>query len=75
MCRRSARLIGLEVSDWIHLHLVGLDELEVLLELIGREVLARSVVNTPPEGTGAGTAIELDDAGSVRVATIWVFKA
>ncbi len=73
--QEERKVIGLEVSDWIHLHLVGLDELEALHELIGREVLARSVVTTPPEGTGAGTTIELDDAGSVRVATIWVSKA
>ena len=35
---------GLEVSDWIHLHLVGLDDLEPLFDAVGREVLARSVV-------------------------------
>ena len=39
---------GLEVSDWIHLHLVGLDDLAPLFETIAREVLARSVVTAPP---------------------------
>jgi isoleucyl-tRNA synthetase len=66
---------GLEVSDWIHLHLVGLDDLAPLFELIGREVLARTIVTTPPEGAETGTAVELDDGDSVRVATIGVFKA
>jgi isoleucyl-tRNA synthetase len=66
---------GLEVSDWIHLHLVGLDDLEPLFPTIAREVLARSIVTTPPAGTGAGTTLELDDAGTVRQATIWVIKA
>ncbi len=37
---------GLEVSDWIRLHLVGLDFLGPLLEVIGREVLATSVETT-----------------------------
>ncbi len=34
---------GLEVSDWIHLYLVGLDDLAPMSETIGREVLARDV--------------------------------
>ncbi len=67
--------IGLEVSDWIHLHLVGLDDLAPLFELIGREVLARSVVTTPPDAGGEGTVLELDDGETVRVARIWVVKA
>ncbi len=52
---------GLEVSDWIHLHLVGLDDLEPMFETIAREVLARSIVTTPPEGAGPG-----DDARARR---------
>jgi isoleucyl-tRNA synthetase len=66
---------GLEVSDWIHLHLVGLDDLADMFPLIGREVLAHTVVSSPPEGSGAGTLIELDDGGTARSATIWVLKA
>jgi isoleucyl-tRNA synthetase len=66
---------GLEVSDWITLHLVGLDELAPLFDLIAREVLARSVVTVPPHGAGAGTVVEFDNGGSVLVATIWVIKA
>jgi isoleucyl-tRNA synthetase len=52
---------GLEVSDWIHLHLVGLDDLEPLFEAIGREVLARTIATTPPEGGGGGAAFEVDE--------------
>jgi isoleucyl-tRNA synthetase len=72
---------GLEVSDWIHLHLVGLDDLAPLFDLIGREVLARSVVTTPPDdvGTGGsvgeGTPFEFDDDGTLRQAMIWIIKA
>ncbi len=71
--RRKA--MGLEVSDWIHLHLVGLDDLAPLFELIGREVLARTVVTSAPAGGGEGTLLRLDDGDSVREAWIWVVKA
>jgi isoleucyl-tRNA synthetase len=64
--------MGLEVSDWIHLHLVGLDDLASLFELIGREVLARTVEASAPEGAGGGTALQLDDGDSAREARIWV---
>ena len=66
---------GLEVSDWIHLHLVGLDDLEPMFETIAREVLARTVSTTPPEGGGPGTVLVLDDGESAREATMWVVKA
>ena len=66
---------GLEVSDWIHLSLVGLDDLEPLFEMIGREVLARTVVASAPEEGGPGTTVELDDGDAVRQATAWVVKA
>jgi len=76
---------GLEVSDWIHLFLVGVDDLAPLFELIGREVLARSVSTSAPGGAapgapGAGdvpegTTLQLDDGESVRTVTIWVVKA
>jgi isoleucyl-tRNA synthetase len=70
------KAVGLEVSDWIVLHLVGADDLGPrLFELIGREVLARSIVTTPPEGAGEGTTVELDEGGSVRPVTIWAAKA
>ncbi len=44
---------GLEVSDWIHLHLVRLDDLAPLFETIAREVLARTVANEPPAAAAA----------------------
>ncbi len=66
---------GLEVSDTIHLHLVGLDDLAGLVDGIAREVLAVSVSTEPPTGADAGTVIELDDGETVRTATIWVVKA
>ena len=66
---------GLEVSDWIHLHLHGLDDLEPYSDVIGREVLARTVTFGPSADGGAGTVIELDDGDDVRSATIWVARA
>ncbi len=66
---------GLEVSDWIRLHLVDLDDLSPMFEVIAREVLARTVVPTPPDDGGAGTTFELDDGERVRQATAWVIKA
>ena len=72
------KAIGLEVSDWIHLHLVGLDD---LADLFARSSAARSWPapwsTTPPDGADAGTGatIELDDGGPVRSATVWVVKA
>ena len=71
---------GLEVSDWIHLHLAGLDDLEARFEVIAREVLARSVDTTAPDndngtGNGNGTTVALDDGGTAREATLWIDKA
>jgi isoleucyl-tRNA synthetase len=66
---------GLEVSETIHLHLVGLDDLVPLFDGVAREVLAVDVVTEPPAGAGDGTVIELDDGASARSATIWVVKA
>jgi isoleucyl-tRNA synthetase len=64
---------GLEVSDWIHLHLAGLDDLAEMFPLIGREVLARTVSTSPSDG--AGSVIELDDGGTPRSATVGLVKA
>jgi isoleucyl-tRNA synthetase len=69
---------GLEVSDWIHLRLVGLDFLGPHLELVGREVLAHSVETTAPAAaeSGEGTTVELEDEdGSPLAAQAWVIKA
>ena len=66
---------GLEVSDWIHLHLVGLPDLESMAETIAREVLARTVTFAPPDGGAPGTVAQIDSGDSVREATVWVIKA
>jgi isoleucyl-tRNA synthetase len=60
---------GLEVSDRIRLHLVGLDGLSALFELIGREVLATEVVAGP--GPGDGVELDLDE---VAGALAWIDK-
>jgi isoleucyl-tRNA synthetase len=66
---------GLEVSDWIHLRLAGLDDLAEMFPLIGREVLARTVSTSPSEGADAGAVIQLDDGGTPRSATVGLVKA
>jgi isoleucyl-tRNA synthetase len=66
---------GLEVSDWIHLHLEGLDDLGPYFTDIGREVLARTVPVGPPPDGGQGTVVELDTGEGSRTATIWIGKA
>ena len=66
---------GFDVSDWIVLHLAGLDDLETMAESIGREVLARTVSFSAPEGGPPGTRLQIDAGDSVREATIWVIKA
>ena len=66
---------GLEVSDTIVLHVVGLDDLAPLFDGTAREVLAVAVVTGPPADGGDGTVVELDAGGTVRTATIWVRKA
>ena len=50
---------GLEVSDRIRLHVVGLDVIAELFDFIAREVLAIEIVAGP--GEGEGTVLELDD--------------
>jgi isoleucyl-tRNA synthetase len=66
---------GLDVSDWIHLHLVGLDDLEPMAGAVGREVLARTVSFSAPDRAGPGTTLEVDAGDALREATIWVVKA
>ena len=50
---------GLEVSDRIRLHVVGLDAIAEFFDFIAREVLAVEIVTEP--GDGEGTVLELDD--------------
>jgi isoleucyl-tRNA synthetase len=66
---------GLEVSDWIQLTLVGLDDLGPFFGAIAREVLARSITTTAPPDGDVGTTVVFDDGGSAREATMWLIKA
>jgi len=60
---------GLDVSDRIVLHVVGVDDLADGFALLASEVLASEVLVTP--GVGEGTAIELDDGRGARA---WVLR-
>ena len=66
---------GLEVSDWIHVWLVGIDDLTPFFDDIAREVLARTVVASPPEDGRAGTELELDAGDGTRRVQVWIEKA
>jgi isoleucyl-tRNA synthetase len=73
--QEQRKAAGLEVSDWIHLTLVGLDDLRPFFDAMAREVLARSITTAAPEDGGEGTTVVLDDGGSEREATVWLHKA
>lgn len=62
---------GLDVSDRIHLHLVGCDDLRDGFELVASEVLASSI--NVGEGIGDGETLEFDDER--QGARAWVKKA
>jgi isoleucyl-tRNA synthetase len=66
---------GLEVSDWIRLSLVGVDDLEPLFGDIGREVLARAVTTSPPGEGGPGTVLVLETGDATRQVEVWIEKA
>jgi isoleucyl-tRNA synthetase len=66
---------GLEVSDWIRVWLVGVDDLAPLFDDIGREVLARAMTPAPPEDGRQGTALELDAGDDRRQVEVWIEKA
>jgi isoleucyl-tRNA synthetase len=61
---------GLDVSDRIVLHVVGLDDLSDGFAMLASEVLASEVTSAP--GEGEGTALELDDDRDARA---WVKRA
>jgi isoleucyl-tRNA synthetase len=61
---------GLDVSDRIVLHVVGLDDLSDGFAMLASEVLAAEVTSAP--GEGEGTALELDDERDARA---WVKRA
>ena len=63
---------GLEVSDRIRLHVVGLDALAAHFDFIAREVLAVEIVSGP--GEGEGTPLDLDDELVDGPALVWLSK-
>ena len=64
---------GLDVSDRIVLHLVGLDSVAGHFDFIAREVLAVAIVAGP--GEGEGTLLDLETDGGVIAARAWIRKA
>ena len=62
---------GLDVSDRIVLHVVGVDDLAEGFDLVAREVLAIAVLSTP--STGDGEVLSFDDER--EGARAWVSKA
>jgi isoleucyl-tRNA synthetase len=63
---------GLEVSDRIRLHLVGLDMIAEHFDFIAREVLATEILTEP--GAGEGTVLELEDLDATMPARVWLYK-
>ncbi len=63
---------GLEVSDRIRLHLVGLDLIAEHFDFIAREVLATEILAEP--GDGEGTVLELEDLDGAVPARVWLEK-
>jgi isoleucyl-tRNA synthetase len=61
---------GLEVSDRIRLHLVGLGPIAEHFGFIAREVLAVEVLAEP--GGGEGTALDLEDELLTDPARVWL---
>ena len=61
---------GLEVSDRIRLHLVGLDVIAEHFDYIAREVLAVEIVTGP--GPGEGTVLELEDLDGTLAVRVWL---
>ena len=63
---------GLEVSDRIRLHVVGLEVIAEQFDFIAREVLAVEIVTAP--GEGEGTLLELDDELLADPVRVWLSK-
>ena len=61
---------GLEVSDRIRLHVVGLDVIAEFFDFIAREVLAVEIVSGP--GEGEGTLLDLDDELLTEPVRVWL---
>ena len=63
---------GLDVSDRIRLHLVGLDAIAEHFDFIAREVLATEILTEP--GEGEGTVLELEDLDGAVPPRVWLSK-
>jgi isoleucyl-tRNA synthetase len=63
---------GLEVSDRIRVHVVGLDVIAEFFDFIAREVLAVEIVSGP--GEGEGVVLELDDELLTEPVRVWIQK-
>ncbi len=61
---------GLEVSDRIRVHVVGLDAIAEFFDFIAREVLAVEIVSGP--GEGEGVVLELDDELLTEPVRVWI---
>jgi isoleucyl-tRNA synthetase len=66
---------GLDVSDWIRVSLVGVDDLGPLFDDIGREVLARDVTTSPFGDGRPGTVLELETGDATRQVEVWIEKS
>jgi isoleucyl-tRNA synthetase len=61
---------GLEVSDRIRVHVVGLDVIAEFFDFIAREVLAVEIISGP--GEGDGVELELDDELLTEPVRVWI---
>ena len=61
---------GLEVSDRIRVHVVGLDVIAEFFDFIAREVLAVEISSGP--GSGEGVVLELDDELLTELVRVWI---
>ena len=61
---------GLEVSDRIRVHVVGLEPIAEFFDFIAREVLAVAIVSGP--GEGEGTVLDLDDELLNEAVRVWL---
>jgi isoleucyl-tRNA synthetase len=64
---------GLDVSDRIHLHLVGLEAISGYFDYIAQEVLAVDITVGP--GAGEGTVLELDGEDVAAEVRVWLTRA
>ena len=61
---------GLEVSDRIRVHVVGLEPIAEFFDFIAREVLAIAIVSGA--GEGEGTLLDLDDELLTEPVRVWI---